>query len=249
MIDLRFPNITASTPEGQITQIKSAMIQLTEQLNYAFNSISNGETMSSYAKKVEESSTSKEEGTNNTFSEIKALIIKSADIVEHICDEVETIFDKNEKYVASSDFGTYQLEQNAKMEALPDSLKTTFYTKEQIDDDLGKRIGELESTSLIKQGVLGYFPVGEYEGVRQYGIEIGQTVKNANGEVIYNKMAKLTADGLELFANPNSKTATAIFKHDTMYIANANISDTLQLGGYKITTTKGLSFKWAGRSE
>lgn len=249
MIDLRLPNITASTPEGQITQIKSAMIQLTEQLNFAFNSISSGETMSSYAKKVEESSTSKEEGTNNTFSEIKALIIKSADIVEHICDEVETIFDQNEKYVATSDFGTYQLEQSSKMEALPDSLKTTFYTKEQIDDSLGKRVDALENNALIKQGVLRYFTAGEYEGVPQYGVEVGQEVTNANGDVVYNKMARLFAEGLELYASNNSNTPTAIFKYNTMYITNAEISGTLKLGGYKITTTKGLSFKWAGRSE
>lgn len=249
MINLRFPNITAPTPEGQLAQIKSAMIQLTEQLNFAFNSISNGETMSSYAKNAEETSVPKEEWTNNTFSEIKALIIKSADIVEHIYDEIETIFDQNEKYVATSSFGTYQREQNAKMEALPDSLKTTFYTKEQIDDSLGKRLDALENNALIKQGVLRYFTAGEYEGVPQYGIEVGQEVTNANGDVVYNKMARLFAEGLELYASNDSNTPTAIFKYNTMYITNAEISGTLKLGGYKITTAKGLSFKWEGRSE
>ena len=248
MINFRLPNITATNTEGQIAQIKSSMIQLTEQLNFAFNTISNGESMKEYSKK-EASSSSGGEGTNNTFSQLKSLIIKSADTVEHTYDQIEALFDQNEKYVATSDFGTYKMEQNSKMEALPDVLKTTFYTKEQIDDDFGARIEALENNALIRQGILRFFTAGEYEGVPQYGIEVGQEITNAEGEVVYNKMARMFAEGLELYASDDSNTPTAIFKYNTMYITNAEISGTLKLGGYKITTTNGLAFKWAGRSE
>ena len=248
MINLRLPNITANNTEGQIAQIKSAMIQLTEQLNFAFNTISNGESMKDYSKK-ETASSGSGEGTNNTFSQLKSLIIKSADTVEHTYDELVTLFDQNDKYVATSAFGTYKSEQNSKMEALPDVLKTTFYTKEEIDDEYGERIEKLENNALIKQGVLRFFTAGEYEGVPQYGIEVGQEITNDDGEVIYNKMARMFAEGLELYTSNNSNTPTAIFKYNTMYITNAEVSGTLKLGGYKISTTNGLTFKWAGRSE
>lgn len=246
MFDFRLPNITESTPDGQINQIKRWLIQLTEQLNFAFNSVSNGESMSGYSNSSE---TPSPKETNNTFSQIKSIIIKSADTVEHIYDQIETLFDQNEKYVATSDFGTYKLEQNSKMEALPDVLKTTFYTREQIDDTLGARVEALENNALIRQGVLRFFTAGEYEGVPQYGIEVGQEITNAEGEVVYNKMARMFAEGLELYASNDSNNPTAIFKYNTMYITNAEVSGTLKLGGYKITTNNGLAFKWAGRSE
>lgn len=248
-IDLRLPNITATTPEGQIAQIKSSLIQLTQQLNVAFNSISDGESMSSYAKRMEEEAESKEVEKNNTFSEIKALIIKSADVVEHICDEVETIFDQNEKYVASSTFGTYKEEQQAKMEALPNVLKTSFYTKQEVEDKYGARLAALESNALIKQGVLRSFTAGQYEGVPQYGIEIGQEVVDKDGKVVYNKMARLFSEGVELYKSTDDEKATAIFKYDTMYITKAEIAKELKLGGYELGTDegKGLSFRWVGR--
>ena len=246
MFDFRLPNITESTPDGQINQIKRWLIQLTEQLNMAFNSVSNAESTSEYAKSAEKPSPST---TNNTFSQLKSIIIKSADTVEHTYDQIVALFDQNEKYVATSDFGTYKLEQNSKMEALPDVLKTTFYTKEEVDDTLGARVEALENNALIKQGVLRFFTAGEYEGVPQYGIEVGQEITNADGEVVYNKMARMFAEGLELYASNDSNNPTAIFKYNTMYITNAEVSGTLKLGGYKITTTNGLSFKWAGRSE
>lgn len=248
MINIRLPNITATNTDGQIAQIKSAMIQMTEQLNYAFNTISNGESMNEYSKK-EESSSGSSEGKGNSFGQLKSLIIKSADTVEHTYDELVTLFDQNDKYVATSAFGTYKSEQNSKMEALPDVLKTTFYTKEEIDDDLGERIEKLENNALIKQGVLRFFTAGEYEGVPQYGIEVGQEITNDAGDVIYNKMARMFAEGLELYTSTDSNTPTAIFKYNTMYITNADVSGTLKIGGYKITTANGLSFKWAGRGE
>lgn len=246
MFDFRLPNITETTPEGQINQIKRWLIQLTEQLNFAFNSVSNGESMSAYAKDAQ---TASQGATNNTFSQIKSIIVKSADTVEHTYDQIVALFDQNEKYVATSDFGTYRMEQNSKMEALPDVLKTTFYTKEQIDDTYGARLEALENDALIRQGVLRFFTAGEYEGVPQYGIEVGQEITNAEGETVYNKMARMFAEGLELYASNDSNNPTAIFKYNTMYITNAEVSGTLKLGGYKITTNKGLAFKWAGRSE
>ena len=83
MVDLRIPNINATSTDGKVEQIRSSLIQLTEQLNWAFNSISNGETMDSYREKQKTTSeVSKEEQASNTFSELKSLIIKSADIVD-----------------------------------------------------------------------------------------------------------------------------------------------------------------------
>ena len=38
-VDLRFPNISATTHEGQMSQMQSYLHQLVEQLNWALNSL------------------------------------------------------------------------------------------------------------------------------------------------------------------------------------------------------------------
>lgn len=248
-IDLRLPNITASTTEGQIAQVRSYLTQLTEQLNFAFNSISNGETMSSYkASQVEASGVSKEEQAKNTFSELKSLIIKSADIVEAYYKEFGVLLESEGKYMAVSDFGTYYEESSKALVDKYDSIEQQHKILQEIVNPLNERVAAIENTGLIKSGVIDTFGEGDEAGQSVIGIEIRQKIVDENdGTVIYNKLARLSSQGLELYTNPDSTEPTAIFQYNKMYIANAEISGSLKLGGYKLDTAKGLTFKWEGR--
>ena len=247
-IDLRLPNITASTTEGQIAQVRSYLTQLTEQLNFAFNSISNGETMSSYkASQVEASGASKEEQAKNTFSELKSLIIKSADIVEAYYKAFDLKMASEGKYMAVSDFGTYYEESSGELVGRVDGIEQQHKILQEIVNPLNERVAAIENTGLIKSGVIDTFGEGDEAGQSVIGIVIKQKIVNKNtGDVIYNKLAKLSSEGLELFTN-DSDTATAIFKDSTMYIASAEISGSLKLGGYRLDTSNGIAFKWEGR--
>ena len=248
-IDLRLPNITATTTEGQIAQVRSYLTQLTEQLNFAFNSISNGETMESYkASQVAASGTSKEEQAKNTFSDIKSLIIKSADIVEAYYKEFGKLMEGEGKYMAVSEFGTFYKDSYMSLVGKYDSIEEQYNDLQKIVDDMGVVLGEISTNAIIKSGVIGTFTAGNVEGVPQYGIEIRQkTIDETTGKEIYHKMAQLSSEGLELFADPDSAEPTAIFKYNTMYITNAEISGTLTLGGYQLDTSNGIAFKWVGR--
>lgn len=104
--DIRKPMITAPTAEGQITQIKSYLIQLVEQLNFALQTLESG------AGNV--SPTTAGEAplklTQGLFSEIKSLIMKSSDIVnayfaqmEPLICESEKLFDKIGKDIEGHD--------------------------------------------------------------------------------------------------------------------------------------------------
>lgn len=250
-IDLRIPNINAATTEEQVAQIKSSLIQLTEQLNWAFNSISGGQSMDGYrVLQTKSSEGNTEEEAKNTFSTLKSLIIKSADIVEAYYKEFGVMLETEGKYMAVSDFGTYYEESSQVLEAKYDSLETKYENLQKVVDPMGETVEEISNNALIKSGMLKYVTMGEYEGMPLYGVEIRQkTVSETTGEIIYHKLARLSSDGLELYANPDSSYPSAIFKYDTMYITNAEVKGTLQLGGYKVTTSKGLSFKWAGKEE
>lgn len=94
--DIRKPQITSPTAEGQLLQVKSYLLQLVEQLNYALHTIEN----QSGNVTVKNGGTSLE-STAAVFSEIKSLIMKSSDIVSAhfaqmepmICNS-EMLFDK-----------------------------------------------------------------------------------------------------------------------------------------------------------
>ena len=249
-VALRLPNITATDPDGQIAQIRSALVQLTEQLNWAFSSISDGETMEAYREKTSSSSSeiSKEEEAKNTFSEIKSLIIKSADIVEAYYKEFGVLLESEGRYMAKSDFGTYYEESSKTLVDKYDSIEGQFTDLQTVVDNLGEVVDKVSNSAVIKMGLLKYVQIGEYEGMPLYGIEIGQrVVDEKTGEEVSNKIAMLTSEGLALYANPKSSNPSAIFKHSTMYIANAEISSSLKVGGYSLGTAKGLTFKWVGR--
>lgn len=252
VVDIRLPNITADSTDGQILQIRSYLTQLTEQLNWAFSNISGGDSIENYKASNNGSSSSeslsKEEEALNTFSEIKSLIIKSADIVEAYYKEFGVLLETEGKYMASSDFGTYYETSSKTLVDKYDSIEQQYQRLQEGVDEMGEVLGSVSTNALIKSGVLKSVTIGEYEGVPLYGIEIGQKVEDkTTGEVIYHKIAQLSSQGLELYANAGSSQPTAIFKYNTMYVPNADISGNLKLGGYKLVTDKGLTFKWAGR--
>lgn len=70
-LDLRFPNITAGTPEGQIQQMQSYLYQLVNQLTWAFDHIE-VETPAPVQENVS--------SPTRTFNSIKSLIIRDNDI-------------------------------------------------------------------------------------------------------------------------------------------------------------------------
>lgn len=104
-IDIRLPNIDAKTETEK--QIKSYLIQLAEQLQWALQNIdtSNSSVVVAPVSRSLMPSSSGVASPEATFGAIKALIIKSADIVDAYYEEI------NKKlvgqYVASSAFGTF----------------------------------------------------------------------------------------------------------------------------------------------
>ena len=75
-LDLRFPNITATTPEGQLNQMRSFLHQTIQQLNWAFKTIESGAGSSPAvtARSTSGGSSGEEKNPTNTFNDIKYLI-------------------------------------------------------------------------------------------------------------------------------------------------------------------------------
>lgn len=120
--------------------------------------------------------------------------------------------------------------------------------KSAINSDLDKLKDSLKDLNLtlvevnahIKSGLLYYdneIPV--------YGLEIGQ--KNTiNGVETFNKFARFCAGKLSFY--DNNGTEVAYISDYKLYITHAEVTGTLKLGGYLVDTSRGVTFKWVGRS-
>jgi hypothetical protein len=173
------------------------------------------------------------------FASLKPLIIKSADIVEAYYEEISKRLVG--EYVAESDFGTFREQTIQDIEANSTGI-TQFFTnlQELITDIDNINFKLLEVNAHIRSGLL----YNDANGVPIYGLEIGQ--KNiVDGKEVFNKYARYTSDRLSFY--DQNDTEVAYISDYKLYITNAEVTGTLQLGGYIIETTNGLAFKWVGR--
>jgi hypothetical protein len=230
-IDLRLPNINASTAEGQMKQMQSYMHQLVQQLNWALNTVGEAASgnMSSVVMSNRAESASPEEAAN-TFNSIKALIIKSADIVKAYEETMRKDF--NGEYVAISDFGTYTEKTSATIDENSKSLTALYTNVQTITDEVRKEV--ISTNAYIKRGFLGVHP---RLNIDVYGIAVGQTE-----EGVYKNYAWFSAYGLSLFDENGAEVA--YITQNKLHITDAVFLGTVQFGGYIADTTDGLAFNW-----
>ena len=222
--EFRLPNITAPTAEGQVAQISSYFVQLIEQLNFALNSIdsmaSKGGDTSNQSGGT--SSGNAETNAQNTFSEIKSLIIKSADIVNAYYEEFKKRFDG--LYVAESEFGTFEEKTKQDIIANSTSIESLYGNIQKITDEIGNIKTELDVTAYIKSGEIDENP----DGTPVFGIEIGQT-NEVNGEKVFDKFARFTADRLSFYDQNGHEVA--YISDRKLYISNVEVTASYKIGG------------------
>lgn len=249
-IDIRLPNITAPTTEGQMAQMQSYMHQLVEQLNWALNTVSNAQSgdASNIVIEKQDKDISPEEA-EDTFNSIKALIIKSADIVRAYEQTMRTTY--NGEYVAVSDFGTYMEKTNKTVEENSKYTNEIYTNVQTITNESGDgRLDTLESevkeaNAYIKRGLLDY----DENGKAIVGIEIGETAEDG----AFIKCARFRGNRLSFYDVNSTEVAYIgaedMGKDDTncLYIrGRAIFQSEVLFNGYKADTTDGLAFTWVG---
>ena len=240
MIDLRYPNITGKTEAEQMVQVKSYLHQLVEQLNWALNTVESYQGSNASAPVVyKQSENASPQEAEETFNSIKALIIKSADIVKAY--ETTIFSDFNGKYFADSDFGTYLEETSRAVEESSKGVTETYTRIESIDS----RVEGVEDENRITNAYIqrGLLSNGEY------GIEIGETSEDG----VFRHYARFTSDKLS-FHDINGNEVAYIGagdddKSDTncLYVTGkAVFQGEILFRGYKMDTSDGLAFTWIG---
>lgn len=252
-INIRLPNVTATTSEGKLQQMQNYMYQLVEQLNWALNNF-NSAAETTALQQGKKSAKKAENEALTTFNDIKGLIIKSADIVnayyEEVCKRLEGV------YVAQSVFGTYKEETSQTLVETSKSVNQQYENIQAIGsslDDVERDISRVEDgvkgvqssiiavTANIKTGLLYHNDLG----VPVYGVEVGQTTE-MNGVETFNRFARFTADRLSFYDQNGDEVA--YISNYKLYIRNGEFLESVKLGGYKLDVTDGIAFKWEGVS-
>lgn len=243
MAEIRRPNITAATADGQLSQIKSYLYQLTNQLNFALKAAedtekANGAAVPGSLSSGAQSGKEALPGTaESRFTEVKSLIIKSADIVNAYYDIIEQRL--SGIYTAESDFGTFKEEISSALSATSERIDQSFSSLQQIDSKIDG-LSELRRDSFyVRTGWL----YENADGSKTGGIELGQV--SEDGEGIKSAFARFTPDELAFYGE-DGVTKLGSFSNYKLNIYEARIEGNLGLGNYMLDTKNGIAFKWTG---
>ena len=239
-VQIKTPHITGQTDTEKLAQVQSYLFQMARQLQWAFDNIGTGGTTAAQLPKAASSSGKTESKDNaETFNGIKNLIIKSADVVNAFYSQINRRLEG--VYLAQSDFGNYAENTSLDIQENSNSINQIYENVRTLSATVETMYNaSLRANAYLKTGLL----YEDETGIPIYGLEIGQT-NNLNGEDVFDKFARFSADRLSFF--DRNDTEVAYISDYKLYITNAEITGTLQLSGkFKIHFNNGLAFQWIG---
>ena len=231
-MNIRMPNISLSDQKAALLAMRSYLWQLAETLNCEMEEITRNEA--GIRKAIEEAKPAAD--ARAAFNSIKALIIKSADIVESYYETINLRLAG--EYVAKSEFGAYKEETAAAIEATSRGITQIYEDLQEIAADL-EGFGDqlLSVTATIRTGYL----YTDERGIDRYGLEIGERVTE-DGEEVFHKHARFTSDRLSFY--DAGDTEIAYISDYTLHITQVEISGSLTIGRYRMESGDGLAFRW-----
>lgn len=240
MAELRYPNITGRTDREKLEEIRRYLFDLVDQMQHALNNVgTSSNNVVQYAQRSTAQAPAASTSPTASFSDIKALIIKSADIVDAYYQEISSRL--KGVYVSESDFGAFREDTEQYISQSSTDIEQLFTNYQQLFTEIDNLEFTLaEVNAYIRSGLLYYDG-----GVPVYGLEIGQ-VNTIDGVKVFDKYARFTADRLSFY--DQNGTEVAYISDYKLYIRNVEIKESFQEGGYKdfITANGGVVTKWVG---
>lgn len=243
-VELRLPQINATTPREELVQLKSYLYQLVEELNWALNNIEptavvHTQTIGSQVVRMDEK-TEAESNAALAFGVLKDMIIKSADIVEAYATKIETILQLQETYAAYSDYGAYKASSSAEIQASATNIDLLFQKSESVESNVqGIEDAMRETEAYIRTGLLGE----DEQHNLIYGVEVGQTTVT-NDPSTFRAFARFTPTRLSFFDAYDNEVA--YISNRELHITDAVIDHNLNIGKYTLRTDNGLAFIFMG---
>jgi len=221
-VNFRPPQLTGGTEAEQLRQIQTYLYTLWEQLQYAFDGVqpqTGGQNPAPSPAPVTPQAVN---------AGLKALILKSAQVTQVLEQRVAQRLEG--KYVAQSQFGTFQQETSQQIIANSRGLTQQFENVQQLTSAVAELDSGLRAVSAtIRTGELA-------DGV--YGVEIGQQ-EGENGIIRFRRYARLTADRLSFY--DSNQVEVAYISDRKLHVTAAQVAEiaadaittqTLQMADY-----------------
>ena len=218
-MNIPLPQQLSGSEREQLEGMKTYLYQLAQDLQFALGAVEKQIiTVQDTAANAERTlrSVSESQTPKAQFSGLKALIIKSADIVNAYYEEINRRL--SGLYVAQSDFGTYRQETQQEITENAQGITRAFSDMQAIGDTLAQvQAAVIQVNAWIKTGKLGE----DENSVPIYGVEIGQQTEE-DGLVVFRKFARLLSDRLSFF--DQNGVEVSFIGDETMHITRAEIS-------------------------
>ena len=218
-MNIPLPQQLSGSEREQLEGMKTYLYQLAQDLQFALGAVEKQIiTVQDTAANAERTlrSVSESQTPKAQFSGLKALIIKSADIVNAYYEEINRRL--SGLYVAQSDFGTYRQETQQEITENAQGITRAFSDMQAIGDTLAQvQAAVTQANAWIKTGKLGE----DENSVPIYGVEIGQQTEE-DGLVVFRKFARLLSDRLSFF--DQNGVEVSFIGDETMHITRAEIS-------------------------
>lgn len=218
-MSIPLPRQITGSGQEQLRQIQSYLFRLSQELELALETVDKQLlTLRDTAAQTERTvqAVSESQNPRAQFSSLKALIIKSADIVNAYSEEISRKL--SGEYVAQSDYGTFRQETRQEIRENSQEITRAFSNMQVIEDTLAELNGAVTQVNAwIKTGKLGE----DQDSVPIYGVEIGQQTEK-DGIVAFQKFARLLANRLSFF--DQNGIEVSFIGDETMHITRAEVS-------------------------
>ena len=222
------PPVLTGTAEEQAKQLYNYLFTVSDKLNAAMNSIGT-EQMDEQTKMAIVSAAGNAEETQKAKDSLKSLIIKTAEKINVVMDELRSTLQSNIEAV-SDEFGVYRQSITEEITETAMGVLREF--------DITERIEGLETdTAAFSQRINQYIYTGVVEttgGLQKVGIAIGEgvTAYDQDGNPYLNtnrKSATFTMDRLSFW---QGETEVAYFSDRIFHIAMGEITKELRMGNH-----------------
>ena len=240
-------------------QLRSYLQQMSEQLEYALNNMDvDSFTPQAAEKLIDNSAEATAEQVNESAANLRAMIIKNAEIIESAMDELTT--NLHGEYAAlSSQFGEYRETTDARISANATGITQAYSYASTIDSKYNTITGNLDNDiNALENGTvaeLGQYKVDTeayiktgllyYDGlIPIYGVGIGQNIQTSlgNRQGLY---AVYTAGEMAFYKDD---VKIAYFKNDKLYVVKSEFSESIKMGEWLLEQddVHGFSIKYLG---
>lgn len=176
----------------------------------------------------------------------KPLVTETRTAVTELSQEVDKFkLDVAETYTEKSEFNTFKQSTEGSIEVNSQAITQQYSEIKSVEETVKSIDGQVKDVTAKVTATEGYIKTGKIaEDENQnpiYGVEVGQT----KDDLEFSAFARFTAGKMSFYDGNGNEIS--YFSGQKLNIKEAVVLSAMILGGYDISTKKGLTFKWAGR--